>query len=458
LLKVQTTPPENCEVLLTVEVDEKQADRIMKSAARRIARQVQIRGFRPGKAPYNVVLRLVGEEAIQNEALEELSQSVFQDALKEAGIEPSAPASMEDITWSPIVMRVRVPVDPVVELDDYRSLRLEQPPVEVTEAEVDEALVKLQEEYTVYNEVERAAELGDRVTMDVQELDGDEVLGEEDDVPFNLVERDEESTFPDTVTPLLGISAGEERSFELTYPEDFKDERYAGKEITISVKAHKVEEKIAYPLDDDFAQTVGDYDDLAALRAKLAEDLRQRKQTEADRELADKALDEIVENATRVEWHKSAEDAMLERQMEDQDEQLRSSGFGLDMYLETQKKTREEWQEELRPDIRKQLRRRLVIEELAEKEGLTLAGDELLEHIEMLSTMAGEQGSAVRRYLMAPGNVDRVASDFLMGKVRDRVVQIVKGEAENDEAAEASDSAEEGASAGSTLSEEPESE
>jgi len=460
LVKIQTALPENCEVLMTVEVDDEQADKLMKSAARRIARQVQIRGFRPGKAPYNVVLRLVGEEAIRNEALEELGQSMFHDALKEAKLEPSAPASMEDITWSPLVMKVRVPVDPVVELGDYRSMRLEQAPVEIPETEVDEALARLQEEHAEYNEVDRAAELGDRVAMDVKEMDGDEILGEQDDVEFDMVKReDETNSLPDTVTPLLGLTAGEERSFTVTYPEDFRDSRYAGKEITISVKAHKVDEKKVYPLDDDFAQMVGDYDSLEALRGKLAEDLREQKQAQADRELADKALDEIVETALRVEWHKSLEDSTLERMMNDQDSQLRRSGLNLDMYLDTQKKTREEWQEELRPDVKEQLRRRLVTEELAEKEGLSLEGEELLGHIDMLSMMAGDKRDGMRRHLMSEGNVGRVASDLMMGKVRDRLVKIVKGEMEEEaEKSETGEGGQEEAIAGAGSSPEPETE
>ena len=460
MLKVQTTPPENCEVLMTVEVDDEQADKLMKSAARRIARQVQIRGFRPGKAPYNVVLRIVGEEAIQNEALEELGQSVFKDALKEANLEPSAPASMEDVSWSPLVMKVKIPVDPVIELGDYRAIRMEQTPVEVSDAEVDEALTRLQEEHAEYNEVDRPAELGDRVTIDVKEMDGDEILGEQDDVEFDLVKRDDESNpFPDTVTPLLGITAGEERSFTITYPEDFRDSRYAGKDITISAKAHKVDEKKVYPLDDDFAQMVGDYDSLGTLREKLAGDLREQKQVQADRELADKALDEIIEKAPRVEWHKSLEDSTLEQIMSEQDGQLRRSGLSLDTYLDTQKKTREEWQDELRPDVKKQLRRRLVTEELAEKESLSLEQGELLGHIEMLTQMAGEQREDMRRYLLSEGNVSRVASDLLMGKVRDRLVKIVTGELEQEAEKSEKDSSDLGEEIAETASpSEPEAE
>ena len=99
MLNVTTDPLENCEVLMTVEVDQKQTDKLLKSAAGRISRQVRIPGFRPGKAPYRVIVQRFGEEVIRNEALEDLSKSVFEQALEQADVEPYAPASLEDVTW-----------------------------------------------------------------------------------------------------------------------------------------------------------------------------------------------------------------------------------------------------------------------------------------------------------------------------------------------------------------------
>jgi trigger factor len=428
LLKVTADSLENCEVLMTVEVDEQQTEKLLKAAAQRISKQIKIPGFRPGKAPYRIVVRRVGEETVRNEALEDLSQSVFKRALEQAELEPYAMASMEDITWDPLVMKVRVPVAPVVELGDYRQLRLEVDPVEVSKSEVGQALEELQEEHAVRTPVERPAQLGDLVTMAVKEQAGDEVLAENENVEYELVEIDEDDAGPDLSTPLIGLSAGDEKEFTVTYSETTEDSRYAGKEVTVSVKVYSVKETELYPLDDDFAQTVGDFDTLQELNEKLTEDIRQRKEREADNALGQEALQQLIEGAERVEWPKALEDEEIDQALSEQDRRLQQSGLNLETYLVMQKKTREELREEFRPAVQEQLQRSLVLGKLIELEDLSVAGHEVTGQIDRLSMLAGEQGTELRQALAAPESMRHIANDLLTSKAVERLVQIVKGE------------------------------
>jgi len=295
-----------------------------------------------------MVVRRVGEEAVRNEAMEDLGQSLFKQALEQVNLEPYAQASLEDVSWEPLVMKVRVPVAPVVELGDYRVLRLEQEPVEVTGEEVDQALESLQEQHAVWSPVERPARRGDRLAMAVQERAGHEILVENDNVDYEL-EAEETKRQPDLTTPLIGLSAGENKEFTVTYPETAEDPRYAGKEVTISVTVHSVKEKEFYPLDDEFAQTVGDFDTLDELKEKLAENVRQEKERQADRELGEKALETVMANAGRIAWPQVLEEEELDRVLEEQDRRLQQSRLSLDTYLSMQKQTREEFREEFRP-------------------------------------------------------------------------------------------------------------
>jgi trigger factor len=432
LLKVTTDSLENCEVLMTVEVDEQQTDKLLKAAAQRISKQVKIPGFRPGKAPYRMIVRRVGEETVQEEALEDLSQSVFKQALEQAELEPYAPASMEDVTWDPLVMKVRVPVAPIIELGDYRAMRMEVEPIEVSEAEVDEALKNLQEEYAVWNPVERPAQLGDMVTMAVKERIGEDVLGDEENVEYELTEKEEDGSGPDLTTPLIGLSAGDEKEFSVTYPQSFSDSRYAGKEVAVSVEVHSVKEKELYPLDDDFAQTVGDFDTLQGLKEKLTEDIRQKKEREADNKLSQEALKQLLENAERIEWPKVLEEEEIDQMLSEQDRRLQQSGLNLDTYLSIQKKTREQVREEFRPAAQQRLRQSLALSHLVELENLSVAGHEVSSQIDRLSLMAGEQGSELRQALATPDNVQYIINDLLTSKALERLVQIVKGEVETE--------------------------
>jgi trigger factor len=433
LLNISTEPLENCEVLMTVEVDEQQTEKLLKNAAQRISRQIKIPGFRPGKAPYRLLVRRVGEEAVREEALEDLSQSVFKQALEQADLEPYAQASLEDVSWQPLVMKVRVPTAPVVELGDYRSLRLEPEAVEVTEDEVDQALEDLREQYAVWNPVERPAQLGDLITMSVEEHAGGQLLGQNDSLDYEMVPAEEGQAGPDLTSPLIGLSAGDEKEFPVVYPQTVEDPRYAGAEVTVSVTVHAVKEKELYPLDDDFAQTVGDFDTLEEFKDKLTEDIREQKERQADRKLADRALDRILETAERIEWPKVLEEEEIDHMLEDQDQQLQQQGLNLDTYLSMQKKTREELRDEFRPAVQERLRRSLLMSELADAEQLSVAGHEVSDQIERLSTLAGERGQEMREELAKPDNIQHVLNDILTAKIRRRVVQIVKGEAETAE-------------------------
>ena len=429
-MNVTTELPENCEVLMTVEMDEQEADNLLKAAAKRIARQVQIPGFRPGKAPYRQVVQRVGEDALRSEALEDLGERVFKEALEKSELEPFAPASMEDISWSPLVMKVRVPVDPVVDIGEYRALRMEAELVEVGEQDVDGALAELQDEHTTWNPVERPAEMGDTMVMGIEERDGDRVLVADEEVKYELEAVDEDDARPDLATPLLGLSAGDEKSFDLPYPESNSNPDYAGKEITVSVKVHQVMERETYPLDDDFAQSVGDFDNIEELKAKLAQDLLQKRESEADVQVAAKMLEQIIDNADPLEWHQSLEEGMLDRWLEDVDSNLQENGLTLDVYLTTQKKTREQFREEYRSSAQARIRRMLVISELIKQEGLTVEGEEVIDRIDQMSLMAGERGNDLRQALGTEDGVTSVAQKMLDAKLQERLIQIAKAEVE----------------------------
>jgi trigger factor len=430
LLKLTTDPLEDCEVLLTVEMDEQQTDKLLKAAAQRISKQVRIPGFRPGKAPYHMIVRRFGEEVVRNEALEDLSQSVFQQALEQAELKPYAPASLEEVTWDPLVMKVRVPTPPAVDLGDYRAMRMEVEPVKVSETEINEALEELQKEHAVWNPIERPAQLEDLVTMTVKEQAGDEILAEKENVEYELTQVDEGGSGPDLTTPLIGLSAGDEKEFSVTYPETVDDPRYTGKEVAVSVKVHSVKEREFYPLDDDFAQTVGDFDTLEQLKESLIEDIRQRKEREADNELGQKALEQLIEGAERIEWPKALEEEEINQALSEQDRRLQQAGLSLDTYLSMQKKTREELREEFRPAVQERLRRSLALGKLVELEKLSIGGHEVTSQIDRLSMLAGERGAELREALTNPDSVRYIANDLLTSKVLERLVQIVKGEAE----------------------------
>jgi len=145
-VKVTTRDLGNCEVELTIEVDEGRVDRAMRAVARRYAREIKIRGFRPGKAPYAVVAQRVGQDRLLQDALEEIGPQVYEDAVEEAGIQPYELRPLEIASHDPLTLTAKIPLMPKADLADYHQIRMERPSVEVAEEEIDAVLREYQEE------------------------------------------------------------------------------------------------------------------------------------------------------------------------------------------------------------------------------------------------------------------------------------------------------------------------
>lgn len=447
MLKVTTEPLENCQVLMTVEVDDAQADQLLKAAAKRISTQVQIPGFRPGKAPYSLIVRRFGEEAVREEALEDLSDKIFREALKQADLEPFAPASMEEVSWQPLVMKVRVPLAPVVELGDYRTLRLEPTPVEITEEEVDQALTEMQERYASWETVERPAQVGDRLEVDMRiEVDGK--FSSREKVPVLIREPDENPKYAAILNAMIGMSAGEERTVtapSALFLEDEEDEEdedaeeivedeveeseKSGGEATVWIKVHSVQEKHLHPLDDDFAQMVGEFNTLQELRDKVHASLIEEKQKKIEREQTAQAVERIMSEMARVEWPPVLEESAIDRWVSGLEQRLKQQGMPLLTYLRTQQKSLEQLREEIRPHVQTELRRSLILQEIARREGISVEPDEVLRYVELMGTMAQDRREVVPSSI-SQATLHQIFQDLLDIKVYTRLSEILRGEAQ----------------------------
>lgn len=428
-MKVTTEELERCEVLVTVEIEPRKEQDMLNKAAKRIAREVRIPGFRPGKAPYNVVVRRFGLEAIQQEALENSVDKMLQDALEDVDVEPYAQIQLESIDWDPLTIKVKIPTKPVVKLGNYRDVRLDVEEVEVTDEDVQQTLENLQEQTATWNPVERPAEIGDLVSMAVVEKDGDDILAEHESMEYELDPPDEHEghDHPDLTTPLLGLEAGDEKTFTLTYSETFDDDRYAGKDITFEVEILSVKEKEVDPLDDDFAMSVSDFETLDELKADIEERLREQRQRQKDMELGDKALEQIIAEST-IEWSEAYENERVEREVERYERQLQSYGLNLENFLTVQNKTKEEYLEETRQEVVGQMRRGLVLTQIAELEKLNVSEGEILNQAKLIADMSGQGEQVWRNILASDTRQSMIAGDLLLDKALTLLAAIAKGE------------------------------
>ena len=445
-MRVTTEELERCEILLTIEIEPDQEQNMLKKAAKKIARQVRIPGFRPGKAPYNTVVRRFGLDAVQQEALEDSAEKLINDALVEANLRPFAQISFDGISWNPLQIKIKVPGKPKVELGDYRKLRLDSEPIEVTDDDVAAALSRMQEQQATWAPVERPSQENDLITISVVEKNGDEILAEHDSIEYELTfpEEDHEANEdsgdqedsevsgtdfqPDLTTPLLGLSAGDEKTFSIDYPDNFQDGRYAGKSIDFTVEVLSVKEKELDPLDDEFAQSFSDFDTLDELKADIKKNLLEMRQREANQKLGEELLDKIIEEAETIEWPVALEEESVEAEIERFTQQFSRYGLDLDSYLQIEKKTEAEFREEIRKNVVMGLKRSAVLGKLTEIEKLSVSNSEVLERAKSIADSIGDD--KVWQYLLgSEAQQNRMANDMLTGKVFDRLAAIAKGEA-----------------------------
>lgn len=440
-MKVTKETTDKCEVILTVEIDDKQKQKLLQKAARRIAKAVKIPGFRPGKAPYNIIVSRFGEDAIQEEAIEDLTSGVYQDAIKEADVTPYGPAALEDISWEPLVMKIRVPTEPEIDLGDYRSVRVESEPVEVTEEDVQAEIDRLRDRFATLTPVERPAEMGDVVSVSAVETDsetGDEVDKWEREI--TLTEKTEDDGTPDFTSQLLGKKAEDVVEFTHTYPTEFFDDELAGKNIKIAMTVKEVKEREDVPLDDDFAAMVGDYESLADLTAKIREDLQRQKELEQESKLTDEALEKIIAGAT-IKWPQVLEEQELDDTVQREGAALQQYGIDFETLLRLQQKTAEEFREDLRERVQNNLRSALALGKIVELENIKVDTEDVIREAghmaaisenpeQMADVVYSEQGQRV------------IANNLLTEKALRRILAIAKGEAEAEETEEETDASE----------------
>ena len=290
-MKVTTDTVATREAELTIEPDQAALERALRRAARQISRLRPVAGFRPGRAPYHMVERLYGKDVLLEQAVKDIGQQLYREAVEEAGIEPFEPGTLDIESTDPVVLKARVPMAPKVSLADYSSLHIDpEPEVAVTEEQVNERLERLRMQHAEYVPVERPVQFGDQIVATVKgTVDSDQVIDEQD-MAIGVADG---LTPPGFGEALVGMQAGEAREFSLAYPEDFDSEELAGENVDFAVTVSAVREVILPELDDDLAKMAGDYGTLVELREALTEEIQAQLTTESRQREANAAVEAL---------------------------------------------------------------------------------------------------------------------------------------------------------------------
>ena len=374
-MNVTVTPAPRSSVSVRVELPPEKLDGAIAEAVRHLSQRTRIHGFRPGKAPRAVVERVVGSEALLEEAMDHLVQRAYRDALVEHQILPLAQADVkveQGEEGKPVIFTATVPIRPDVQLGDYRGFNFGPEIETIDEAKVQKVIDELRDQNASLAPVEeRGARNGDYAVIGY--------TGTRDGVPFDggSAERmplilGDERLIPGFEAELVGLKPTETKGFDLTFPDDYPEASLKGRQAHFEVELKELREKILPAEDDEFARSLGSFADLAALRTEVKARLERNALDHARHEFADKIIEYATANATL-----ELPDILVEQEIEIMHDELRGSlarqGIDEESYLKVVEKTEADLHADFRPRAEKRVKVLLVLSKVAEDEGIEIA-------------------------------------------------------------------------------------
>ena len=428
---MKTTVSELPDSRASVEVEVPAADveRGMKRAARSLAGEMRLPGFRKGKAPPSLVIQRLGFGAVLEEAIRDSLPEWYERALFASGIAPVGDPEVEIVSapedeGEPLSFKFAIGVRPKAKPGEYKGLEVGRPEPEAPDDIVDREVERIQTSMARLERVERAAANGDVLMIDFEGLlDGNAFEGGK--ASDYLLELGSGQLIEGFEEQLLGAGAGESREVKVTFPDDYQAEQLAGQDAVFAVEVKEVREKVLPELDDDFASEASEFDTLEELRddirARLAEAVGKRVEEDFRVAVIDAAAD-----ASTVELPDALVLARATERWERVERQLASHGMKPDLYLQSQGKTREGVIEEAKPDALQDLKREAVLDAIADEEGIEVSEEEMVEALAHSAEHERTTPEKLLERLRESGRDAPIREDIRLRKAVDVVVEAAK--------------------------------
>jgi trigger factor len=429
-VKTSVTELPDSRVRVTAEVAAEEVERSLQRAARELGRQMRIPGFRKGKVPPPVVIRRLGREAVLDEALRSSLGSWYSDAIDGAGIAPVGEPDL-DLGELPgegeaLAFSIEVGVRPPATLGQYKGLEVGRREPAVEEAQIDAEVERLRDQLARLETVVRPAADGDHVVVDYVGADA------ETENPFpggeardQLLELGSGRLIPGFEEQLVGASAGDERTVEVTFPDDYPEQALAGRPARFQVTTHEVKAKRLPDLDDDFAAEAGGFDSLAELREDLAERLKKLEEHAIEREFEEAVVDAAVAQA-KVEVPDQLVHARAHELLEDTMTALARQGISKESYLRLTRKDEETMAREAEPAALGALKREAVLVAVVEAEEIEPSDDEVREALIPTAERAGQPVDEVFEQLRKADRLERIRDEVANRQALELLVREAK--------------------------------
>ncbi len=379
-MKVSVEKLPTSEAVLDVEVTWDEMQKASDKAYRKLVQQVNVPGFRRGKAPRSILERQVGKDSIYTEGLDDLITEVYRNAVKEHELTPISQPKVDAPVFEmdqPYHFSLTVPVLTPAVLGDYKSLHFDRQEAEVTSEEVEKEIESLRSRQTEWAEVERPAAMNDRVTVDLKLTSGDQQISDLKDNPFELTDE-RSGLFKGMDEQVVGMQRGESKTFSTTIPEDYINEKYRGKQADFFILLHKIEEKHEPELDDAFAEKAsgGEITTLEDLRKAVSDNILENKKRKNRDELREQVINAVIDQS-QITLHPLLVDEEAHEMVHRMGHALEQQGISMDQYFKMVRKTHDESVEEAKPEAEKQVKRQLVLDAVASEEKIDITPEDL---------------------------------------------------------------------------------
>ncbi|WP_106399982.1 trigger factor [Actinocorallia populi] len=410
-------------VKLTIEVPFEELKPSLDKAYKELARQVRLKGFRPGKAPARLIDQYVGRGAVLQEAVNDALPGLYGAAIEEKELfvlgQPEVEVTKID-DGKELEFTAEVDIRPTFEVPEYEGLPVTVDDAVVTDDEIAETLENLRERFATLTTVERAAAEGDTATIDLSAaIDGEDV--EDAATKGYSYEVGTEGSIEGLNEAIVGLSAGESKTFTSTLVAGSRKDEQA--EVTVTVQSVKVKE--LPEADDEFAQLASEFDTIEELKDDVRKRLERQKKLNQIGQARDKALEALLEKV-EIPLPDSIVDSEKQRRNEQLDQQLAYAGLTRDAYLADEEKTAEEFEAELDEAARKAVKGGFILDQLALDEELGVENEELSEYVVTQAMQMNLPPQQLAQYLTENNQIPALVAEVLRSKALNLIVEHVK--------------------------------
>ena len=401
-------------VRLDAQVSPQELEQRMQQTARSLGREMKMPGFRKGKVPTQVVIQRMGRESVLDETIRQSLGRWYVEALGESGVSPVGDPDLKlgdlPAAGEPLTLTIEIGVLPLAQLGTYKGLQVSRREAAADDETIDAELAQLQERMAKLETVEEAAASGDFVVMDyVGSVDGEEFDGGTGS--DQVIELGSGRLIPGFEDQLTGTCAGDERTVEVSFPDDYGAEHLAGKAAEFDVTVKEVRRKLVPDLDDTFASDAAGFDTLAELREDVATRVREMDEQRADAEFREAVMEAVAAEAT-VELPEALVEARAKELLDRMLHQLEHQGINREMYLQISGKSEEDLIADGRGDAETSLMHESVLAAIVESEGIEPSDGDILDALQASAMRENLTPEKLREKLEKAGRMDDLIDDL----------------------------------------------